>query len=234
MLLSRPAILRHLEQGHIVIDPYTPENLNTASYDVSLGPWYYREQEMAVYGSTLYNPYDESHVRRVWGDKPNHATPVSSLPELFPQPPGGLTPNDEVIVIGPGETILGHTLEFIGGATDRVCTMMKARSSLGRNFIEVCKCAGWGDIPYFNRWTMEITNNSRRYFIPLVVGRRIGQIVFFEAEPVKLDQDYTVGGKYQTSRSLEDLKRDWNPGMMLPRMHLDRESRAARAKAHGG
>ena len=24
--------------------------------------------------------------------------------------------------------------------------MMKARSSLGRNFIEVCKCAGWGDV----------------------------------------------------------------------------------------
>lgn len=27
-----------------------------------------------------------------------------------------------------------------------VTTMMKARSSMGRNFIEVCKCAGWGDI----------------------------------------------------------------------------------------
>jgi dCTP deaminase-like len=53
---------------------------------------------------------------------------------------------------------------------------------LGRNFIEVCKCAGWGDIGYTNRWTMEITNNSRHYSIPLVVGRRVAQIIFFESE----------------------------------------------------
>jgi hypothetical protein len=33
-----------------------------------------------------------------------------------------------------------------------VTTMMKARSSLGRNFIEICKCAGWGDVGYINRW----------------------------------------------------------------------------------
>lgn len=61
---------------------------------------------------------------------------------------------------------------------------MKARSSLGRNFIEICKCAGWGDVGYVNRWTMEITNNSRYYTIPLVVGRRVAQIVFFETEGI--------------------------------------------------
>jgi hypothetical protein len=90
-----------------------------------------------------------------------------------------------VSCVQPGETILGHTNEFLGGrktvtvsnaaAHIIVCgphgsgapmmdhrvfeadhrlfsafvvrvnkqTMMKARSSMGRNFIEVCKCAGW-------------------------------------------------------------------------------------------
>jgi dCTP deaminase len=145
-----------------------------------------------------------------------------------------IAPDDHIIFLGPGETILGHTngqshcirtlctrpsssvcgwwLEFLGGR-HTVTTMMKARSSLGRNFIEVCKCAGWGDIGYINRWTMEITStlhltraseraselpsdgrcvplltwcgalstdNSRYYSIPLVVGRRIAQIVFFD------------------------------------------------------
>jgi hypothetical protein len=65
--------------------------------------------------------------------------------------------------------------------------MMKARSTWGRNFITVCKCAGWGDVGYVNRWTMEIANSSRNKHIPLVVGRRIAQIVFFEVEPI-LDQ----------------------------------------------
>lgn len=46
--------------------------------------------------------------------------------------------DDLIIWIKPGETILGHTMEFIGGRKS-VTTMMKARSSMGRNFIEVCK-----------------------------------------------------------------------------------------------
>ena len=29
---------------------------------------------------------------------------------------------------------------------------------------------------------MEITNNSRHYSIPLVVGRRVAQIVFFDSD----------------------------------------------------
>lgn len=44
---------------------------------------------------------------------------------------------------------------------------------------------------------MEITNNSRYYSIPLVVGRRIAQIVFFDTEGI--DQaSYESSGKYQT------------------------------------
>jgi deoxycytidine triphosphate deaminase len=45
---------------------------------------------------------------------------------------------DKVIWIDPGETILAHTQEFVGGDVS-VTSMMKARSSMGRNFIEVCK-----------------------------------------------------------------------------------------------
>lgn len=42
------------------------------------------------------------------------------------------------LLVRAGETILGHTNEFIGGQGG-VTTMMKARSSMGRTFIEVCK-----------------------------------------------------------------------------------------------
>ena len=110
---------------------------------------------------------------------------------------------------------------------------MKARSSLGRNFIEVCKvsvtcypywqqCAGWGDVGYVNRWTMEITNNSRYYSIPLVVGRRIAQIVFFNTEGI-VDNSYESSGKYQTSSDTSSLMASWSPREMLPKMYLDKE-----------
>ena len=93
---------------------------------------------------------------------------------------------------------------------------------MGRNFIEVCKCAGWGDVGFTNRWTMEITNNSRFYTIPLVVGRRIAQIVFFHVGPV-LKNDYTVTGKYQKTADVKKMKKEWNPLSMLPKLYNDRE-----------
>lgn len=221
-LLSDRAVLRHIKEGNIVIDPFVRRNLGTCSYDVSLGKWCYREQNPDG-GYTTYSPWSEEDVRRVWGEKAEQAEPAGEWMRRR-GPLGGIHPDDLLIWIAPGETILAHTNEFIGGRGGRVTTMMKARSSMGRNFIEVCKCAGWGDVGYVNRWTMEITNNSRHYHIPLVVGRRVGQIAFFEVEPIEsVAEDYTRAGKYQTEDNLETLKRNWSPEQMLPRMYLDRE-----------
>jgi hypothetical protein len=69
---------------------------------------------------------------------------------------------------------------------------------------------------------MEITNNSRYYSIPLVVGRRIAQIVFFDTFDI-LDRSYEAGGKYQTTANVEDMMKSWDPSAMLPQMFKDRE-----------
>ena len=98
---------------------------------------------------------------------------------------------------------------------------MQARSSLGRSNITVCRCAGWGDPGYFNRWTMEITNNSQNHSVVLVVGRRVAQIVFWEVNAV--EGSYQDKGKYQTSSDLEQVKSLWEPSMMLPQLYLDKE-----------
>ena len=116
--------------------------------------------------------------------------------------------------MNPGETILAHTNERIGGQRC-ITTEMKARSTLGRSFIAVCKCAGWGDIGYTNVWTFEITNFSRNHIVPLVVGRRIAQIVFYET--VECDRSYTKEGKYH------DVTKEWSPHDMLPRAYEDYE-----------
>lgn len=73
---------------------------------------------------------------------------------------------------------------------------------------------------------MEITNNSTRYAIPLVVGRRVAQIIFFDTgETLAKEKDYTKRGKYQKTVSLAELKKNWKPEMMIPRLYLDREIR---------
>jgi len=217
-LLSDKAILRYLEKGDVVIDPFLRENLSNTSYDVTLGPYYYRESTPEP-GQGIYNPYSEKMVTKVWGAS-LMAEKASIWMERNQIKLENIQPDDSIIWVAPGETILAHTNEFIGGR-NTVTTMMKARSSLGRNFIEVCKCAGWGDIGYVNRWTMEITNNSRFYSIPLVTGRRVAQIVFFDSEGT--DLTYEKKGKYQSSDQVASLREKWSPKDMLPKMYLDRE-----------
>lgn len=219
MALSDKSILEGMKKGMVVIEPFKRENLATSSYDVTLGEYFFREQP-TKYNHSIYNIWSERHMKHVWGaNKVEQAIKAKEAFKKYKFEWDGISPNDKVIMLRPGETILAHTNEFIGGR-DSVTTMMKARSSMGRNFIEVCKCAGWGDVGYVNRWTMEITNNSKNYIIPLVVGRRIAQIVFFETGPI-LGSDYTKTGKYQSSKNIAQLKKAWKPEMMLPRLYLD-------------
>ena len=204
-----------------MIDPFDERKLKTASYDVSLGEWFWREGHPEG-RATIHNVYDERSTRSVWRG-PYQAEGAHEVAARLGIAFDNVKPSDRVILLRPGETVLAHTEEFIGGR-ERVVAKMYSRSSLGRNFIEVCKDAGWGDIGYFNRWTMEITNNAQYFTIPLVVGRRIGQMVFYEVEPVRDAPDYVgEGGKYQKTNELEELKKTWHPEAMIPKMHLDWE-----------
>ncbi len=221
MALSDKRILEAKEKGDILIHPFDKKNLATSSYDVTLGEFYFREQIPDKYHNKIYNIWDKNHIDRVWGVNFHKAITAKEAFKNFNFEFNNLKPTEKVILLEPGETILAHTNEFIGGL-NHITTMMKARSSLGRSFIEVCKCAGWGDVGYVNRWTMEITNNSKSYIIPLVVGRRIAQIIFFETGEI-LGSDYTKTGKYNTTTDLEKLKKEWNPFMMLPRLDKDRD-----------
>jgi dCTP deaminase len=222
MALSDRKILEEIKKGDIIISPFKKENLATSSYDVTLGKYFF-PQVPPKHFQHIYNIYDKNDTERVWGTKPKVATPAKEAFKKYKFDFNGIAPDDLVIILEPGETILAHTNEFIGGK-DHITTMMKARSSMGRNFIEVCKCAGWGDVGYINRWTMEITNNSKHYTIPLVVGRRIAQIIFFETGYIlEKKSDYTSKGKYASSTDIKALEKSWNPKMLLPKLYLDRD-----------
>lgn len=218
-LLSKDKILEHRELGNIVIEPFDPLKLNTVSYDVSLGPNFYRPNKNYKY--RYFNPWNRLHVENMWVQEyASKAGDVMDNPEEE-----GYYPDDLVITLNPKELLLCHTEEFVGGR-NIVTANMHARSSSMRSAFSVCMCAGWGDIGYINRWTMEIKHHFDAVQVPihLGVGKRVAQMEFEEVSPVSGNQ-YANGGKYQTTDSLEELQKNWKPEDMLPKMWKDREVR---------
>lgn len=220
-VLSKDRILKAREEGWVIIEPYTQDRLNTSSYDVSPGQWFYTAHA-AHMGRRIFNPYNPEHVNRRWRGPFRALTAREHLisgpfkDHLTEDDFVNLEMDDPVIFLRPQEVILSHTSEFIG-ARDKATEMLKARSSTGRSFVSVCKDSGWGDVGYFNRWTMEIQNDSGDDWTPIVVGQPIAQMVFFRVNPI-LDEQYGQTGNYQTTTDLEELKKLWKPEMMLPKL----------------
>lgn len=222
---SNRQIKQAVKSGHIVFYPYREEHIAGSSVDVTLGHYFYK-QEFQPEAAGVYNPFDKDDVERYFKGpleamphtkwcKKNGATLFKNIPEDHP-----------IIVLQPGERILGHTHEFIGIKAPGTSTM-QARSTWGRNGVAVCLDAGWGDPGYINRWTMEIYNMNMHESVVLPVGERIAQLVFYDTGPV--DTEYKkLSGKYQSSTSdkLEDIIAGWGPEQMLPRAYKDKRMQA--------
>ena len=218
---SNTQILEGLEAGNIVIDPFKEKNLNGSSYDISLGENFYIISRNDELKPALYNPFDQDHIDKHF-DGPHVAKSIGKLAtSMGIEKPNNIPDDAQGIVLQPGQRILGHTQEFIG--IKNGTSSMQARSTIGRNGVNVCQDAGWGDPGYINRWTMEIYNNNSEQRILLVVGMRIGQIVFYHTGPV--DGEYShLSGKYQSvdANNIEELVASWQPEQMLPKAYKDK------------
>lgn len=220
MALSDLEILSGIERNEIVIQPFNSPDLGSASYDVRLGEWYYEARREIPFDTSfrsLYNIYSALSVQRIW-EGPTRALSAEVWKTHYTGDDwSNIHDDDKIIMLAPHANLLCHTVEFIGSRT-KSTTMMKARSSIGRSLVNVCQCAGMGDIGYFNRWTMEVYNRGD-YWIPLVVGRRIAQIVFLPTG----ESEKVYNTKYQHTTDVTDLIDSWTPDMMLPRLDLDRD-----------
>lgn len=222
---SNTQIRQALEEGHIVCVPFNPKHVAHASLDITLGYYYYQTGQAKK--GYVYNPFDESDVRRYFGDVkqaiPHQDWCNANGVKLLE----GIPPEHPVIPLKPGERILAHTHEFFGikppGAYE-----LKSRSSWGRNGIAVCFDAGWVDPGYINRLTLEIYNLNEHETVLLPVGERIGQAVFHETGPVEGNygegRDGGFSGKYQQGTNLEEIIRTWRPEQMLPQAYRDRRT----------
>jgi len=219
---SNSEILSAVDNGTIVCVPFDQKHVSEASLDFTLGHYFYKQEYQDQY--RIYNPFDKSEVSRYFKG-PLEAMPHKQWCEengysLFEN----ISEDHPIIVLRPGERILGHTHEFIGIREHGGASEVKSRSSWGRNGVAVCFDAGWIDPGYINRITLEIYNLNQHEAVVLPVGERIGQLVFHTTGPVEGkygDGREGVSGKYQHTDDLDELISTWSPEQMLPRAYKD-------------
>ena len=151
MILSDRSILKAVQEGRIIIEPFDQECLQPSSVDLHL------DHRFLVFKNHTLGHID---VRE---DLSNLTQEVSA--------------NDgDPFMLHPGEFVLGSTLERVSVPDDLVARL-EGKSSLGRLGLLIHSTAGFVDPGFSGNLTLELANVSRLP-ITLYYGMRIGQISF--------------------------------------------------------
>lgn len=152
MLLSDRDILAAQADGHISLDPWTPEMVQPASIDVRLDRFF-----------RLFNNHAYTYV--------DPAENQGELTEQFE------VAADEPWILHPGEFALGSTWEYVK-LDSTVAARLEGKSSLGRLGILTHSTAGFIDPGFEGHITLELSNVSTLP-VKLWPGMKIGQMCFF-------------------------------------------------------
>lgn len=195
-ILTSSKIKSEVEAGSIRIAPYSEDQLNTASYDLTLG------DEVRVYKDWVnYNEHVSQPSLRDGRDFtpcPRICDVKSALETVsFRMDP------TRGWVLKPGIGYLLHTREQIW--TRDYVPIVDGKSSIGRLFTLIHFTAGFGDPNFDGQYTLEV---SALHPVRIYPGMRIGQIRFHTVEG-ELDRPYEGNYKDVTARGAV-ASRSWN------------------------
>ena len=186
-ILSDTAIRTSVEAGVIKITPWNPEQVNPASYDVTLG------DEVAVYEDwvlcyererTTIEDGRNFCIREAILDVKREPT----VRKFKMMPTYGW-------LLKPGIGYLMATAERI--STLSYVPVLDGKSSIGRLFLKIHETAGYGDPGFDGQYTLEVTVVHPLRIYP---GMRIGQIRFHTLEG-EIGRPYTHTGHYQGEKA---------------------------------
>jgi deoxycytidine triphosphate deaminase len=219
---SNKELLVAIELGHIMQHPHDPTLVDQNGVDFRLGHYFYKISgavDADGESTTLYNAYDpvavDAHFGEVLEAQPlkdqgylRRRLGVSALKNIDPELP--------VIILRPGERILGHTLDFMGISPPGGGQVFAA-STLARNGITIAQDStglkpGWKD-----RLTLEIKNEDNENHYVLPVGSHVGHTIYHSTGPVA--GTYGDSGSYNgNSSSHEAIVASWVPERMKPKV----------------
>ena len=172
MILSDRTLREQLAAGRIVIDPLDESLIQPSSIDVRV--------------SNLFRVF-RNHTAGVIDVRKDQ----SDLTELIEIPPEG------VLMLHPGEFVLGSTFERVAVPDDLV-GRIEGKSSLARLGLLIHSTAGFIDAGFDGHITLELANVASLP-ITLYPGMKIGQVSFVQMT-TPADQPYgrgATGSKYQ-------------------------------------
>ncbi len=154
MILTREEILKEIEKGNIVIEPFDIKYLGPASYDVAL------DNEIRIFKDEIY----EIDIGEI-AENTNIFNQVTEKIKL-----------DDYYPLKPGELVIGITKEKIT-LSPGLCAWIQGRSRFARCGLMVHVSASFIQPGVSNKQVFEIYNASRN-IIKLRPGVRIAQIIF--------------------------------------------------------
>lgn len=198
-MLTGKEIDRQIRIGNIEIDPYSESQLNPNSYNLRLDKHLKR-----------YNPGKTAmfkDIDAVWFNTENwifHSN--KSRGHIYldlhekDETDDIFIDEDNGIILYPGILYLGSTIERT--FTDKYVPMLNGRSSVGRKGLTIHVTAGFGDIGFNGKWTLEMT-----VVHPLKVYYKdeICQISFFDTIG---DTSYLYNGRYQNQEDVIESRFD--------------------------
>lgn len=110
---------------------------------------------------------------------------------------------EEGVVLRPGKTYLGSTLEYT--ETREYVPFLEGKSSVGRLGIDIHATAGKGDVGFCNHWTLEISVCQP---VRVYAGMPIGQLIYFKVDgDVEVDYASKSSAKYnqRTPKPVESM-----------------------------
>jgi dCTP deaminase len=159
-------------------------------------------------GSIVIDPFDNSQIGpnsydvRI-SNQLKIYTPGIILDVAKPNPTSCITIPKEGLVLYPNILYLGSTQEIIGSS--HFIPMYEGRSSMARLGIQSHISAGFGDVGFISKWTLEITVVHP---VRIYENMRIGQIYFHRINNDVNDQfpENRYKGKYASQdQPLESL-----------------------------
>ena len=198
MILVDRDILKAVQDGDIVIEPFDPSSMGTNSYDVHLGP--------------LLLTYREEMDERMYYPMPLDAARSRATQEH--------RISDAGVLLKPGVLYLGSTVEYT--ESHRHVPFLEGKSSLGRLGMSIHVTAGKGDVGFCNHWTMEIT-----VVHPLRVyaGMPVGQLIWFQTSDTPIVPYHRKkSAKYGARDSRPQPSQMWrnlDPAEILKRVNKD-------------